>query len=162
MLQIVTFGDALLRKKSVAIPEVTDEIRLLIESMFESMYAGKGIGLAAVQVGRLDRIFIAHVPEDVPRVFINPEITATSIEQNVFEEGCLSIPGAIADIKRPDAVRIQAWNERERPFVVNAGGLLARVIQHENDHLNGVLFVDLLDKRSRKRLVDSYSGEARV
>ena len=121
------------------------------------MHAGKGIGLAGPQVGELKRLFVTHVEGDVPRVFINPQIIQTSNEQNVFEEGCLSIPAMYADVERPVAVTVQAWNERGRPFTLDAEDLLARVIQHEFDHLNGILFLDHLDDKKRNRIINLYS-----
>ena len=162
MIDIITLGDPILRKKSDVVAEINDEARVLIDEMFQSMYAEKGVGLAAVQIGRLLRIVITSVVEDKPRVFINPEITATSIEEEVIEEGCLSIPGMTSYIKRPVQVRVQAQNENGKLFVVNTSGLLARVVQHEIDHLNGVLFIDYLDKKERKKIISSLKRKVRV
>ena len=156
MLNIVTLGDERLKKHSILIPEFDGEIETLAEQMFETMYANKGIGLAAVQVGKLIRLFITHVPNDGPRVFINPEVVETSVEQGTYEEGCLSIPEVNADLIRPAGVKVQAWNLKGRPFSMDAEDLLARVIQHELDHLNGVLFIDRLDPKKRERLVKRY------
>ncbi len=156
MLNIVTLGDERLIKHSILVPEFNGEIRTLSEQMFETMYAKKGIGLAAVQVGKLIRLFITHIPNDDPRVFINPEMVETSVEQGSYEEGCLSIPEINADVIRPAQVKIQAWNLKGRPFSIDAEDLLARVIQHEIDHLNGVLFIDRLDPKKRERLVKRY------
>ena len=152
MLNIVTLGDERLNRHSILVPEFDGEIQNLSEQMFETMYANKGIGLAAVQVGKLIRLFITHVPNDSPRVFINPEIVETSVEQGTYEEGCLSIPEVNADVIRPAQVKIQAWNLKGRPFSLDAEELLARVIQHEIDHLNGVLFIDHLSSIKRKLL----------
>jgi peptide deformylase len=156
MLEIVTLGDERLQKHSIVIPEFDGEIQSLTEQMFETLYVHKGIGLAAVQVGKLIRLFITHIPNDGPRVFINPEIVETSVEQATYEEGCLSIPEVNADLLRPDHVKVQAWNLKGRPFSLDADQLLARVIQHELDHLNGVLFIDRLDPKKRERLVRRY------
>ena len=156
MLDIVTLGDERLKRHSIVIPEFDGEISSLIEQMFETMYANSGIGLAAVQVGKLIRLFITHVPEDVPRVFVNPEVVETSLDQGSYEEGCLSIPGVNADVIRPAQVRVQAWNDKSRPFSVDAQGILARVVQHEIDHLNGVLFIERVDPKRRERLVKQY------
>ena len=156
MLNIVTLGDERLQKHSIVIPDFDGEIQTLAEQMFETMYTNKGIGLAAVQVGKLVRLFITHVPNDDPRVFINPEIVETSVEQGSYEEGCLSIPEINADVIRPAHVRIQAWNLKGRPFSIDAGQMLARVVQHELDHLNGVLFIDRLNPKKRERLVRRY------
>jgi peptide deformylase len=156
MLNIVTLGDERLKKHSILVPEFNGEIQTLSEQMFETMYANKGIGLAAVQVGKLIRLFITHIPNDGPRVFINPEVVETSVEQGTYEEGCLSIPEVNADIIRPAQVKVQAWNLKGRPFSMDAEDMLARVIQHEIDHLNGVLFIDRLDPKKRERLVKRY------
>ncbi|MFQ3547068.1 MAG: peptide deformylase, partial [Termitinemataceae bacterium] len=121
-----------------------------------------GIGLAGPQVGLLQRIFIVHIEGETPRVFINPTIIGTSPEQSQYEEGCLSIPGMYADVNRPEKITIQAWNERGRPFTLDAEGLLARVIQHEYDHLEGVLFIDRLSELKRKRLIALYEKKMRA
>ncbi len=162
MLSIVTLGADILRKHSVLVPDFNGDIHTLIEQMFETMHHGKGVGLAAVQVGKLFRLFITHVGGDRPRVFINPDILTTSIEQESIEEGCLSIPGINADVVRPAAVRVQAWNEKGRPFSLDAENMLARVIQHEMDHLNGVLFIDRLDPKKRERLLKAYQQQTGV
>jgi peptide deformylase len=156
MLDIVTLGDERLKRHSIVVPEFNGEINTLIEQMFETMYANNGIGLAAVQVGKLIRLFVTHVPEDVPRVFVNPEVVETSLDQGSYEEGCLSIPGVNADVLRPAQVKVQAWNGKARPFSVEAEGILARVMQHEIDHLNGVLFIERIDPKRRERLVKQY------
>ncbi len=143
------------------VPDFDQTLRDLVEAMFETMHQGDGIGLAAPQVGVLKRVFISNVTGDEPRVFINPEILRTSIEQSTYEEGCLSIPEIYADILRPSAVTIQAWNERGKPFRLDAEGLLARVILHENDHLNGILFIDRVNAKKRKRLVKLYDRKVK-
>jgi peptide deformylase len=158
MLNIVTLGDERLKKHSILVPDFDGEIDSLIEQMFETMYANKGIGLAAVQVGKLIRLFITHVPKDAPRVFVNPEMIETSVDLGSFEEGCLSIPEVNADVVRPMQVKVQAWNVKGRPFSMDADDMLARVIQHEFDHLNGVLFIDRVDAKKRERLVKQYEN----
>jgi peptide deformylase len=160
MLNIITLGDDQLRKHSIVVPELNGTIHTLIEQMFESMRANKGIGLAAVQVGNLYRLFITEIAGDKPRVFVNPEILETSLEQVSYEEGCLSIPGIEADVVRSQRVRVQAWNEKGKPFSLDAEDLLARVVQHEYDHLNGVLFIDRVDPKKRERLVRQYNTAA--
>jgi peptide deformylase len=160
MLPIITLGDEQLRKHSIVVPELDGTVHALIEQMFESMRAQKGIGLAAVQVGNLYRLFITEVAGDKPRVFVNPEILETSLELVSLEEGCLSIPGIEAEVVRPQRVRVQAWNEKGRPFSLDAEDLLARVVQHEYDHLNGVLFIDRIDPKKRERLVRQYNTAA--
>ncbi len=157
MLDIITLGDERLKKRSIVVPDIDGNVQSLVEQMFESMHANKGIGLAAVQVGSMFRLFVTDVEGDAPRVFINPDILETSLEQVTLEEGCLSIPGINADVVRPLAVKVQAWNERGRPFSIDAEGMLARVVQHELDHLNGVLFIDRIDPKKRERLIKQYS-----
>jgi peptide deformylase len=156
MLNIVTLGDERLQKHSIVVADFDGEIQALADQMFETMYANKGVGLAAVQVGKLIRLFITHIPNDGPRVFINPELVVTSVDQGSYEEGCLSIPEINADVVRPAQVKVQAWNLKGRPFSLDADQLLARVIQHELDHLNGVLFIDRLNPKKRERLVRRY------
>lgn len=159
MLSIIKLGDPILKKHSVVVPDINGDVRTLISDMFEAMDRGKGVGLAAVQVGELLRLFIARVPGDSPRVFINPDILETSIEQEPFEEGCLSIPGLYTDVVRSVSVRIQAWSARGRPFSLDADGYLGRVIQHEFDHLNGILFIDRIDQKKKLRLLAGYEAK---
>jgi peptide deformylase len=162
MIGIITLGDELLKRKSSPVPDIDGSLGQLVGEMFESLIAAKGVGLAAVQVGRLIRLFVTKAPKDSPRVFINPDILETSIDQDDFEEGCLSIPGINADVRRPSSVRIQAWNEKGKPFTLSADSYLARIIQHEMDHLNGILFIDHLDKKKKAELIADYQGRARL
>ncbi len=156
MLNLVYHPDELLRKESEPVKNIDGSIAGLAREMVEAMREEHGIGLAAVQVGRLTRIFVTEVGGDDARIFINPEITATSDSQNTIEEGCLSIPGIYSDVKRSDACTVSAWDEQGRPFTLEADGMLARVIMHELDHLNGVLFFDHLRAGRRRRLLDRY------
>lgn len=151
------YPDEILYKKAEPIAEIDGGVAALAESMIETMHSAQGIGLAGPQVGLLQRIFVVHVEGDEPRVFINPQILRTSMEEVDIEEGCLSIPAIYAKVRRPEIVEVQAFNERGRPFTLEADGLLSRVIQHENDHLNGVLFIDHLSERARKRAMKQYS-----
>ena len=162
MLDIYTIGADVLRKNAAPIEKFDDELAALVGKMFETMKLGKGVGLAAPQVGLPHRLFVIQIEGDKPRVFINPEIVETSLELDSFEEGCLSIPGVYADLDRPAAVRVQALNERGRRFTLEAEGFLARVVQHELDHLNGVLFTDRLPERSRDRLLKQYEKRMRA
>ena len=162
MLSIVKLGDPILKKHSVVVPDINDKVRDLVTEMIETMEKGKGVGLAAVQVGELFRIFVTKVPGDTARVFINPDILETSIEQVAMEEGCLSIPGLYTDVTRPSSVRIQAWNEKGKSFTLSAEEYLARVIQHELDHLNGILFIDRVGPKKRQRLLEEYSSKVGV
>jgi peptide deformylase len=161
MLEIVTLGREVLTRTAEPVKDIDDKIRTLAREMLDTMRVGKGIGLAAPQVDLGIRLFETEV-EDRPRIFINPEIVLTSQELADLEEGCLSIPGIYAKLKRPAAVRIQAWNERGRPFNLDAEGLEARVILHELDHLNGVLFVDRLSEPARKRVLAQYERRIRM
>jgi peptide deformylase len=124
--------------------------------MVEAMHGARGIGLAGPQIGRLERLFVVHVPDDEVRTFINPRITATSPDESKYEEGCLSIPGVYADISRPRAISVEAWDAEGTFFTLDAEGLLARVILHEYDHLEGTLFLDHLSTRRRERLLRTY------
>jgi peptide deformylase len=155
MLDIVTYGDEILARKAEPVKDIDDAIRKLGQDMLEAL-AGKGVGLAGPQVASPLRIFVTDVDGDKPRVFINPEIVLTSQELVTIEEGCLSLPRLYLDVTRPEFVRVQAWNEKGRPFTVETDGLLARVIQHENDHLDGVLFIDRLKGGKRDRALAQY------
>ena len=142
-----------LRQKSAAIKHINDEIRQIAQSMIKLMQADKGIGLAGPQIGVLQRIFVTQIGGDKVRVFINPSIIWTSQEQTVYEEGCLSVPGFYAEVKRPDHIKVQAWDENGRAFTLDVSGLLARVIQHEYDHLEGILFIDRIDEAKRAKFL---------
>lgn len=162
MLDIYTIGADVLRKNAEPIETFDEELAGLVAKMFDTMKLGKGVGLAAPQVGLAKRLFVMQIEGDTPRVFVNPEIVQTSLELESFEEGCLSIPGVYADLDRPSGIRVQAWNERGRRFVLEAEGFLARVIQHELDHLNGVLFTDRLSEKNRDRLLKQYEKRMRA
>jgi peptide deformylase len=152
-MEILTLGDDMLRQKAAPVTKFDAQLIKTAEDMVKALHEGKGVGLAGPQVGLLQRIFVVYVEGDVPRVFINPSIIETSPEMVKYEEGCLSIPGAWADVIRPNAVKVQAWNERGRPFTLEADGILARVILHEYDHLEGVLFIDRLSEPKRNRII---------
>lgn len=162
MLKIKTYGDDVLRKKAALVPAVDREITELIQAMFEKMKEDNGLGLAAPQVGILKRLFVCHVKGDIPRAFVNPEIIATSEEQVSYEEGCLSIPGVWADVIRSEWITVQARDERGKLFTLEAEGILARVILHEIDHLNGVLFIDRISEKKRLRILKPYHQKEKV
>ncbi len=162
MFDIYTIGAEVLREKARPVEAFDADLAATLEKMFETMKWGKGVGLAAPQVGLPLRIFVMQIEGDKQRVFINPELVLTSPELSEFEEGCLSIPGAYAELMRPASIRVQAWNERGRPFNLEAEGFLARVIQHEMDHLDGVLFTDRLPERTRERLLKQYERRMRA
>jgi peptide deformylase len=156
MLEIVTFGSEILTAKARPVAEMGSDVRILAEEMFGAMERGRGVGLAAPQVGSPVRVFVTNIEGDQKRVFINPEIVLTSQEQVEFEEGCLSLPRLYLDVTRPESVRVQAWNERGRPFTVEADGFLARVMLHEYDHLEGILFIDRLSAAKREKAIIQY------
>ena len=146
ILEITKLGEEVLRKKAEPVPEVNDENRKLADDMLETMIDANGVGLAGPQVGKSLRLFVAMSDDDVKRVFINPQIIKTSEELCDYEEGCLSIPQVYENIQRPARVTVQAINENGKPFTLEAEGLLARIIQHEYDHLDGILYIDRGDK----------------
>jgi peptide deformylase len=152
-MTILTLENELLRQKAEPVANIDDELRTTVAEMLDALHVGKGVGLAGPQVGFMRRIFVVHVEGDVPRVFINPSITATSAETVKYEEGCLSIPGVWADVIRARTLQLQAWNEKGRPFTMDVDGILARVILHEYDHLEGVLFIDRLSVPKRNRVL---------
>ncbi|MEI6386950.1 MAG: peptide deformylase [Spirochaetota bacterium] len=166
MLDIVTFGseagDAILRAKAQPIKDVNAEIKALAAAMLESMEHGRGIGLAGPQVDRGIRLFVTRLDDDEPRVFINPEILLVSEELVDYEEGCLSLPGLYTNVRRAESVKVRAWNERGKSFTLEASGLLARVILHENDHLEGMLFIDRLGEKRRERAMQAYLKKIRM
>jgi len=146
LLEIYKLGDDILRQNSQRISKVDDSIRKLSREMLQSMYAAKGIGLAAPQIGINKELLVIDVNfEDSaaePLILINPEITDFGTTLNSYEEGCLSIPGVYLNVVRPSTIKLKFRDEMGRPRKMRADGLLARCIQHEMDHLNGVLFVD--------------------
>lgn len=160
-MRILTLGEDLLRETAKPVTEIDDELRAFIKQMFATMKSDGGIGLAAPQVGRSIRVFVTRADKDKDRVFINPQLLRTGEELVDYEEGCLSIPGLYADVKRPREVSVQAYNEKGRPFTLDADGLLARVIQHEYDHLDGKLFIDRLGQVKRERLVAQWEKSER-
>ena len=160
ILDVVKLGQDILREKSEPIPEVTDEIRTLAEDMFETMIATDGVGLAGPQIGKNIRIFVAIADDDVRRVFINPQIIKTSEELSDYDEGCLSIPQVYETIRRPAKITVQAINEHGKPFTLEADGLLARIIQHEYDHLEGILFIDRGDKDFAEKTEEQFKRRA--
>lgn len=159
-MEILVLGNELLHKKAELVKHIGPEYRRISENLVKALHDGKGVGLAGPQVGIMERIFVIHVEGDEPRVFINPSIIETSQEMVKLEEGCLSIPGFYADVMRPRTVKIQAWNETGKPFNLEASGILARVILHEYDHLEGLLFIDRLPEQKRKRLLEKIEKTA--
>jgi peptide deformylase len=167
--EIIILPDKQLRVVSKAIEKVTPEIRKLAEDMFETMYDAPGIGLAAIQVAQPLRLITMDLAkpdengetERKPRVFINPEILAKSEEMSVYEEGCLSIPEYYEEVERPARVRVRFTDLDGKVHEEDAEGLYATCIQHEIDHLNGVLFIDYLSKLKRDRVQKKFSKAAK-
>lgn len=159
-MEIITLGNELLRQKAARIEKIDREAAKTAEQMLEILKRDKGVGLAGPQIGLMRRIFVVCVQGDIERVFINPSILETSLETVKAEEGCLSVPGIYADVVRSKTIKIQAWNEKGRPFTLETGGILARVIQHEYDHLEGVLFLDRLPEQKRTRLITKFEKKA--
>ena len=153
MLRITKLGEEVLRKKSVPVlpEEINDKFRALLSEMFTTMDEANGVGLAAPQININKRFFVVTADDDVRRVFINPEIISTSAELSEYEEGCLSIPKIYETIVRPAKVTVQALDENGKHFTLDAEGLLARIIQHENDHLDGIVFIDRGDAEFAKK-----------
>lgn len=154
ILEILEYPDPRLRTIAKPVNEVTDDIRKLIDDMFETMYDAPGIGLAATQVNVHKQIIVMDLSEDKsePRVFINPEVEVLEGDYEAMQEGCLSVPGFYEDVERIEHCRIRALDRNGEPFEIEARGLLAVCIQHEMDHLNGKLFVDYLSALKRNRI----------
>lgn len=154
ILPILEFPDPRLRIKARPVAVVDDGIRRLVDDMLETMYDAKGIGLAATQVDRHLQIIVMDLSEEKnePRVFINPQVTPVCDDKAPYDEGCLSVPGFYETVERPARVRIKALGRDGQLFEIEADGLLAVCIQHEQDHLNGKLFVDYLSTLKRERI----------
>jgi peptide deformylase len=152
---ILHYPDKRLREKGATVPKVTDEIRTLVDDMAETMYAAPGVGLAATQIGVALQVFVIDIAEEGQpsdlRVFINPEILERE-DEIVWPEGCLSFPGVTEDVERAAKVKVRAKDRDGKEFTLEAEGLLAVAIQHEYDHLQGVLMIDHLGPL-KKRLV---------
>ncbi|MBN2618459.1 MAG: peptide deformylase [Spirochaetales bacterium] len=148
--------EAVLRKVAEPVTEFNQQLKDQIKEMIEFMINSNGVGLAAPQIGDSRRLLVVGFDDMKPMAFINPEIIETSMDENVYEEGCLSVPGMYAKVTRPKRIKVQAWNERGRPFTIEADGMLATVLQHEIDHLNGVLFVDHLNERNKDKILKKY------
>ena len=164
--EIIILPDKQLRLVSKPIEAVTPQIRKLADDMFETMYDAPGIGLAAIQVAEPVRLITMDLSKKEgadrePRVFINPEILSASEELSVYEEGCLSIPEYYEEVERPAQVRIRYLDLDGKTHEEEASGLFATCIQHEIDHLNGVLFVDYLSKLKRDRVMKKFTKAAK-
>jgi len=164
ILTVLRFPDERLRTKATPVAEVNDEIRRIVNDMFETMYAENGVGLAATQVDIHKRIVVIDVSEnkESPYVLINPEIIEKSEDTVVNEEGCLSVPGCYAKVNRHTKVKVKALDVDGNEFTLDGEELLGICIQHELDHLAGVLFVDYLSPLKRQRIKTKLEKEARL
>lgn len=165
ILPIIEIPDPRLRLVSEPVPEVDAAVRKLMDDMIETMYEAPGIGLAAIQVAVPKRVLVLDVAregdEPQPLFIANPEIVWASDEKNVYQEGCLSIPEYYEDVERPKQVRVRYLDRDNKAQEIDADGLLATCVQHEIDHLNGVLFIDHLSRLKRERVMKKYSKAAR-
>ena len=163
--EILILPDKRLRQVSEPVKKIDTGIRALVEDMFESMYDAPGIGLAAIQVGAPKRVVTMDLAKKeepkAPQVFINPEILWSSEEKAIYEEGCLSIPEFYGDVERPAQVKVKYLDLEGAQHEIEANGLLATCLQHEIDHLNGVLFIDHLSKLKRDRVVKKFAKAAK-
>ena len=160
--KILTEPDPFLRQKSSEVDKVDEEIRKLMDDMLETMYEAPGIGLAAIQVGIPKRIIVIDISKEekkIPLYFVNPKIIVKSKNNSTYEEGCLSVPGQFAEIDRPDRCHISYLDYNGKQQELKAEGLLATCIQHEMDHLEGILFIDYLSKLKKSFIVKKLSKQ---
>ncbi len=163
---ILILPDKRLRLLSKPVAKIDAATKQLVEDMFDTMYDAPGIGLAAIQIGEPKRVVTMDLakkdePKE-PQVFINPEIVSKSDDKNIHEEGCLSIPEYYEEVERPAAVRIRYLDLDGKQYEIDADGLLATCIQHEIDHLDGVLFIDHISKLKRDRVVKKFTKAAKL
>jgi peptide deformylase len=162
---IIIIPDKRLRSVSKPVAGIDDEIRTLVADMFDTMYKAPGIGLAAIQVAVPARVVVMDLSKREesaePLVFINPEITWRSEDTSHYEEGCLSIPDIHEDVERPARVKVRYLDLDGKPQEADAEGLFATCIQHEVDHLNGVLFIDHISKLKRDRIIKKFGKAAK-
>ena len=163
---ILTAPDPFLRQISKPVERVDDELRALMDDMLETMYDAPGIGLAAIQVGVPLRVIVMDLAdrdeEPDPRYFVNPEILDPSEDMSVYQEGCLSVPEFFDEVERPTRCRVRYLDYDGQEQVLDAEGLLATCIQHEMDHLEGVLFIDHLSRLKRERVLKKLRKEQRL
>jgi len=166
--RIIEVPDPLLRQKSTPVESVDDDLRALIADMFETMYEAPGIGLAAIQVGVPKRVLVIDLQEPAeedgepardPRVFVNPEILQSSDQEVPYTEGCLSVPDQYAEVDRPDRIRARWLDENGGQHEEDIEGMLATCLQHEMDHLEGVLFIDHLSRLKREMILKKLAKQ---
>ena len=169
ILSILTAPDPRLREVSKPVEVVDDDLRALMDDMLETMYEAQGIGLAAIQVGVPKRVIVMDLvgKEDEekkaePRYFVNPEILNPAEETNVYQEGCLSVPEFFDDVERPARCRIKFLDYHGKEQIIDADGMLATCMQHEMDHLEGILFIDHLSRLKRERILKKIKKERRL
>ena len=159
--KILTEPDPFLRQKSAKVEQVNDEIRTLMDDMLETMYNAPGIGLAAIQIGVPKRVIVMDISRNDekkdPLYFVNPEIITNSNKDAAYEEGCLSVPGQFAEINRPDKCKVKYLDYSGNKQILDTEGLLATCIQHEMDHLEGILFIDYLSKLKKSMIIKRLS-----
>lgn len=163
---LIILPDPLLRQQSKPVETVDSEIQRLADDMLETMYDAPGIGLAAIQVGVARRMLVIDLSRDdednKPQVFINPEIVKLSDDVSTYEEGCLSIPDYYAEVERPASLTVKYVDRDGKQQTVEADGLLATCLQHEIDHLNGVLFIDHISRLKRDMVIKKFTKLARA
>jgi peptide deformylase len=163
ILKIITEPDPVLRKKCLPVEKIDKNLRSLMDDMIETMYKAPGIGLAAIQVGILRRVIVIDVTKESekkkPLFLINPEIIFKSDNKNTYEEGCLSLPGQFAEIERPAECHLKYLDYEGKNKELKVDGLLSTCIQHEVDHLNGVLFIDYLSKLKKNMIIKKLSKQ---
>jgi peptide deformylase len=163
--KILTEPDPFLRQKSSEVEQVTDETRKLMDDMLDTMYDAPGIGLAAIQIGVPKRVIVIDLSRDEkknPLYFVNPKIIKKSDTDSTYEEGCLSVPGQFAEVDRPDKCHVSFLDYNGKKQELKAEGLLATCIQHEMDHLEGILFIDYLSKLKKNLIVKKLSKQKKA
>ena len=164
--EILVEPNKILREKSLAAEKVDKDLQKLMDDMLETMYAAPGIGLAAIQIGVPKRVIVLDIArKDTPRnpmYFVNPEIISKSQNNSTYEEGCLSVPGQFAEIERPDKCHIRYLDYYDHPKELKAEGMLATCIQHEMDHLEGILFIDYLSRLKKTMIIKKLSKQKKA
>ena len=163
---LIILPDPILRQVSKPIETIDSEVKKLADDMLETMYDAPGIGLAAIQIGVARRMLVLDVSKEgedkKPLVFINPEVVSSSDARSVYEEGCLSIPDYYAEVERPAGITVKHLDRDGKEQVTEADGLLATCLQHEIDHLNGVLFIDHISKLKREMVIRKFTKAAKM
>ena len=164
--RILTEPNIILRQKSLPVEAVDKDLQILMDDMLETMYAAPGIGLAAIQVGVAKRVIVMDIAQKDgpknPMFFINPEIIEKSNNNSTYEEGCLSVPGQFAEIERPDKCHVKYLDYSGKKQEIKAEGMLATCIQHEMDHLEGILFIDYLSKLKQSMIIKKLSKQKKA